>query len=1520
MTLPVREFTYPVLVFIFDNPERIHEARNNFATVLIYISEVDPCFEVQVNDRYEVREDLPLSSIIFSLAYPLISPPISPSIVQISVSSTGQVINPHPFSLVNDSIFLVSALDYENIAGYEISILFSNSRPMCDITRTVTIQVMDLNDVTPTIQQINTTYVEENTPQMISFIASDLDFLPLMYSVSGVPSSQFMFPDTLQPTLAVSSLDRESRSSYLVTIIVRDSGVPSLSSFINFLVIVTDQNDNTPRFNQTHYVGAIPENQVGRVVTINAVDIDSGSNSDIVFTLANFLTPLFTIETVQLSDGYFEGRINLTTALDYESQQRVHSFLVQAEDRAASAGERLSSTTNVTIYILDVNDITPSFVNEPYAVTVNEELPINDTLFSQVIVSDPEEGVNGEVVFLQNSTSLLSVDPDTGVITVSGRLDREDTDLISVTLYVFDMGVPSLTATTTFSLTLLDINDNPPIFIESPIYRIFPENTMTNSILLNLSILTTDADVGGSSTHSYSLQSVSSRFDVSQTFEIMSDLLVLRGLFDFESDVYSYEFRICANDGVNTDCVSAVINITDINDNAPEFNFPVYNFNISENNPMVTFIGLVSAIDADSGINRKIDYSLMQNETRFSITSNGTIWSNFIFDREATPTVNFVVTATDRGSPRMSDSATVIIDILDVIDVTPRFVGGPFNLPIPENINTSSSIFSFMIIDPDIEPPPILTLSGFGSEDFRLSGNTLYADSPLDRDEGQSLYQLTIVANDSAGLTAMETLTIALMDVNDNAAEFEEDVYGFMIIEERAPIFNLGRVTAVDIDFGDNAKFQYFIKEGKELFGRIFSRSTDCVFSGTSGNVFGFSINRENGSLSLNSTVDYESVHFFSLSVCTSNVAPPFQERCVCVIISVQNINDVPPEFFPDEISMNISETAGTLADTSRLVTSTSFTDLDGFASDSYSMEVRHSYGSQFPFALSPTNTSLKEPDGSIQITRTILTASNVDREVRDSYFFQVCVFDGTFTDCAQISLTILDVNDNPPIFGLAFIYLSVQEHVPVGFQIDIINATDADINRNSVIEYRLVNGTEYFSVHPSTGVLSVAADIDRDPNNNTVTVLVQASNLVPGVPVDFGVISAVVYIDIRDINDNVPQYRGPLSASLREDVLDQIIFSVTATDADIGENARLSFTIIRDPDDSFTVDMHGVVRNRRYLDRDVRTGGKLNYYFTLLVADNGIYPSSLNVSFNFSVTALNVNDHVPSIEGVRSFDIVENMPPNFCLGMLTVDDLDFPDNTTVVIEFATNSEFFSINQSSGEICSRVLFDRESRSAYSVEIILIDLQSPVRNTTETISVSIGDENDNPPSWVSSCPIYVQDSIMRSGSRVATLDANDPDLTPSLIYRIVGSDFGFSLIGSDLYPPSGADVSDTLKYWLAFSVHDSVHVPVILDCTILVTDQNSYDPVLSPSQYSVTVIEDIPVNYVLLTVSAVDLDEGINGNISFELLNGDNVFSLDNDGEINFRFEFSYIFIALLDAFNLLRHFKRRATSGCPTQL
>lgn len=269
-------------------------------------------------------------------------------------------------------------------------------------------------------------------------------------------------------------LDRESQSFYNLVVQVHD--LPQLpasrfTSTAQISIILLDVNDNPPTF-LSPKLTYIPENTPIDTIVFKAqaTDPDSGPNSYIEYTLLNPSGNKFTIGTI-------DGEVRLTGELDREEVSN-YTLTVVATDKGHPS---LSSSTEVVVMVLDINDNTPVFAQAMYKVEINENT-LTGTDITQVFAADGDEGTNGQVrygIVDGNANQEFRIDSVTGAITVAKPLDREKTPTYSLTVQATDRGSTPRTDTSTISIVLLDINDFVPIFELSPYSVNVPENLGT---------------------------------------------------------------------------------------------------------------------------------------------------------------------------------------------------------------------------------------------------------------------------------------------------------------------------------------------------------------------------------------------------------------------------------------------------------------------------------------------------------------------------------------------------------------------------------------------------------------------------------------------------------------------------------------------------------------------------------------------------------------------------------------------------------------------------------------------------------------------------------------------------------------------------------------------------------------------------------------------------------------------------------------------------------------------------------
>lgn len=248
-------------------------------------------------------------------------------------------------------------------------------------------------------------------------------------------------------------------------------------------IILLDVNDSPPTFISPK-VTYVPENTPIDTIVFKAqaTDPDSGPNSYIEYSLLRPLGNKFSI-------GSIDGEVRLTGELDREAVSN-YTLTVVATDKGQPS---LSSSTDVVVVVLDINDNNPLFAQKLYKVEVGENT-LTGTDLIQVFATDGDEGTNGQVryaIVSGDANNEFRIDSVTGVITVAKPLDREKKPSYTLTVQSADRGSSPRTNTTTVNIILKDVNDYVPTFELSPYSVNVPENLETlPKVILQVSTFT----------------------------------------------------------------------------------------------------------------------------------------------------------------------------------------------------------------------------------------------------------------------------------------------------------------------------------------------------------------------------------------------------------------------------------------------------------------------------------------------------------------------------------------------------------------------------------------------------------------------------------------------------------------------------------------------------------------------------------------------------------------------------------------------------------------------------------------------------------------------------------------------------------------------------------------------------------------------------------------------------------------------------------------------------------------------
>uniref|UniRef100_A0A4W5QM76 Cadherin domain-containing protein n=1 Tax=Hucho hucho TaxID=62062 RepID=A0A4W5QM76_9TELE len=490
----------------------------------------------------------------------------------------------------------------------------------------------------------------------------------------------------------------------------------------------------------------------------------------------------------------------------------------------------------ITVEILDVNDHAPN--NH-----IKFEISESATLGSRFVLEsakDPDVGVNGlqEYVLTQNDNFVLKQhsNPDGSKFAemiLQKPLDREENPRLSLKLIAVDGGNPQRSGTVNLEITVLDVNDNAPVFNQSVYRATVMENAPKGTYITTVNA--SDADSGSNGIVMYYFSNLKENladiFDIDETTGQISVV----GQIDFEKDK-KYEIRVEAKDqGGLTDLGKVVIEIVDINDNDPVINIMSFTSPVSEDAAPGTTIAVVNVKDADSERNGQITCSVDSNSFKIksSLSSYYTLISDVGFDRETTPEYNITITATDSGSPPLSSARTLHLRISDVNDNAPLFHQTSYSAYVTENNSPGMSIFtvsardsdwnqnariSYLLEDTQISGTPVSTYISINSET-----GVLHAVRSFDYEQIKQL-KLVVKAQDggSPPLSSNVTVKIMIQDQNDNAPQVLYPVQtSSSLVAEMVPRsadvgYLVTKVVAVDVDAGQNAWLSYKLQKSTD--------------------------------------------------------------------------------------------------------------------------------------------------------------------------------------------------------------------------------------------------------------------------------------------------------------------------------------------------------------------------------------------------------------------------------------------------------------------------------------------------------------------------------------------------------------------------------------------------------------------------------------------------------------------------------------------------------------------------------
>ncbi|CAB4019339.1 Protocadherin Fat 4, partial [Paramuricea clavata] len=1007
-------------------------------------------------------------------------------------------------------------LDYENDTQktFDLTVMVTDRAGLTDMSQ-VRITVLDANDNIPQII---------NLPSPAEFNISDnVPAGTLLYVLQGEDldsgnNADFEFfgsavPDNLTIDHATglikakTKLESTRSSSILFTAYVKDKGNPSQSSS-NYTVKFNIISDPTlsPFLLPTLTEATVFENaSIGDVI----VKVNSSEPAD------NF-TILFQLP----SGGYFkidsQGSISLARGLNRETLDG-YSLLVMA----SKAGRQAIGYVSITV--VDVNDESPEFQFRVYKGQIDENSPLGSPVLEVKAIDGDEQDMISYEITSGNTGGVFNIS-STGEIQIAKIPDHETTSFFNLTVVASD-GVG--TGMTFVEITIMDVNDNVPEFLNSSYSFSLPEDTPGGASVLQVSAKDEDGDI-----IVYSISGDDGRFTIDSLTGVIS---TTANPLDFE-ETSSYTLNVTATDpGGLKSSVLVKLNITDSNDNAPIFSHSSYNVTIQENyvGPLTSLV--INASDKDSGSNGHLTFSIVDGSSLFAIdATTGELNVTVPVDRDDAGLTNdeycrgvliLTIEASDNGTPKLSDTATVTILVMDINDNVPSFSRSSYETVI--SVLDTGNVVRVMTSDPDCDVNNDIQYSFTsvnGSSLFAMNATTGNISIVQSLNGSQGVYFLNVTASNELASPKLQNsvvVTITVIENKNYAPVFDRDQYSFNVSENAEIGVTIGSVSASDINKNKEGVFIYSIENP--------------------GYVIPFDIDPTTGVITLVRELDRETHQNYTLVVVAQDFGEPALRHTTNVFISVDDVNDVVPKFEQDEQRFSVSEniTVGSLVGTVSAIDQ----DADQFGDPVYVIHGGNDAG----------HFRIENSTGKIYLVKSLdreivnifeLTiyaynhGSNIARKRRDT---------GDNFDVLKVVIEVTDINDNYPEFDMKK-YVAGFTNTP-GTNVTTIHATDKDDGENANIIYSIQSGNDAgaFAIDPDTGLITTTENVSQITDGHLTLTVVARDSSVQGTPKKAQPATVTVYklpeTDPLDLQ---------VSSDLDEDQIRELLQNITGPGYDI--------------------------------------------------------------------------------------------------------------------------------------------------------------------------------------------------------------------------------------------------------------------------------------------------------------------------------------------------------------------------------
>lgn len=1241
-------------------------------------------------------------------------------------------------------------LDYETMSEYKLIIQGTNMAGLAT-NATLLVHLKDENDNAPVFSQrefkgviselasINSVVLtHENTPFVIHASDADCDQnARLIYQiVEPFAHNYFAIDSSTGAIRTTTALDYEQRSLFRFTVQVHDLGMPRLfaETAANVTIEVIDVNDCPPLFSQELYEAAVimPTYKGVMVIQVNATDLDSGPNSKLLFSIP---------------EGNIGDKFKIDPVTGIISIQNVTQLRSRYELKVRVSDGRFASAATVKVTVKESKENKRKFTQESYQAYIQENSSDKKTL---AVIAAVGNQVNEPLFYrILNPDNRFKVSSTSGVVSTTGiPFDRESQDTYDIIVEVTEEKKPEEAAHILVSVTVEDVNDNKPMFVNLPYHALVQWDAEEGHVIRQVTAV--DKDIGQNADIHYTLKGPEDYFEIHPSGEIL-----LKKKFEKDSLDTKFVLVVVAKDNGKPPLSAEVeVPVTVVNKAMPVFERPFYSIEIPENIQLHSPVLHVQANDSEGP---RIVYTISEGDPfkQFSIDFNtGVIHVIQPLDFETHPAYKLNIRATDSLTGAHSE---VFVDIIleDVNDNAPVFLSNSYYANISEAAVVGTSVLQVEARDSDTGNNKevfyqLVEERGRSSDYFTidLESGIISTTQVLDQEEIQQ-HKLRVRAVDGGvpALISDITVTVDVTDLNDNAPVFTEHAYQTTISELAPRGHFVSQVQASDVDSSDVNKLEFSIVAGNEEQN--------------------FAINKQTGAIVISNHRRPHMQPFYNLSVSVSDGV--FRNSAV-VMVTVIGANFHNPTFAQTEYLVEVVENSpvGTLVaeaeatdDDEGIYGQITYYIVNDFAKDKFSINEKGE----------------------------IFTLQSLDRENPFEKVISISLMakdGGGKVGFCVVNVIVTDVNDNSPQFRAVEYKATIASDVPRGTTVLKIAASDMDEGSYADIEYSIEadveNVGENFEINKNSGVI-VTKESLVGLENELFAFFVRAKDT--GKPPKHSVVQ--VYIRIVSSETPLPKFAEPYYRY----TVDEDLPIGTEIDIIQAESEQpIIYRLVRgstpesNEDEVFVVDQdNGALKLQKRLDHEMT-----KWYQLTLLAQTKQENYEIVASVNVNIQVKDANDNKPIFEAEPYEAVtVENLPRGTQVIQVKATDLDSGTNGHIVysLDPVQSSqelfELFAINSETGWVTTLKELDREKNEKYALSVLATDQGDTVQHVTGTIvEVTVADVNDNPPRFTAE--IYKgtvsEDDPPPSGviAILSTTDEDSEDMNKQVNYFITGRIF------------------------------------------------------------------------------------------------------------------------------------------------